>query len=150
MRICIYGAGAGGGHFAVRLAMAGHEVSVIARGKNLEAIQAKGLRLVSGDEEIVAHPVASENPIDLGPQDLVVVTVKATGLGAVAAGLKPLAGPETRILFTQNGMPWWYPLGLDASAPRMPELPSFALAESFLGTVPPEHILGGLIYSANE
>ena len=150
MRICIYGAGAGGGHFAVRLALAGHDVSVIARGKNLEVIQAKGLRLVSGDEEISARPIATEDPAELGPQDLVVVTVKATGLAAVAEGLKPLAGPETRILFTQNGMPWWYPLGLDASAPRIPELPSFALAETFLGTVSPQHILGGLIYSANE
>jgi 2-dehydropantoate 2-reductase len=149
MRICIYGAGAGGGHFGARLAHAGHDVSVIARGAHLAAIKANGLKLISGGEEIVVQPVATDDPAELQHQDLVIVTVKATALASIGAGLKPLVGPETRVLFTQNGMPWWYPLGIE-SAQRLSELPSFAMAGAFLDSVRPEHILGGLIYSANE
>jgi len=150
MRICIYGAGAGGGHFAVRLQQAGHDVSVVARGDNLAAIRADGLKLVAAGEESTAHPLASDDPADLGIQDLVIVTVKATALASVASGLTPLVGPETLVLFTQNGMPWWYPIGLAAGDAIPPRLPSFALSEQFLRTMPAESILGGLIYSANE
>lgn len=149
MRICIYGAGAGGGHFAVRLQRAEHDVSVVARGDNLAAIKANGLRLITGGEELSARPAASDDPAELGVQDLVVVTVKATALASVAAGLAPLVGPLTQVLFTQNGMPWWYPLGLPEEAPKPPPIASFGLAEAFLEIVPVERILGGLIYSAN-
>lgn len=150
MRICIYGAGAGGGHFAVRLAQAGHDVTVIARGDNLAAIRAGGLRLLSGEDDAVVHPFATDDPAQAGIQDLVIVTVKATALASIAAGLKPLVGPDTRVLFTQNGMPWWYPLGLAAPVLPPPPLASFSLAERFLDSVPAERLLGGLIYSANQ
>lgn len=149
MRVCIYGAGAGGGHFGARLAQAGHEVSLIARGPHLAAIKSGGLTLISGDEEIVTFPAATDDSSEPGHQDLVIVTVKATALASVAEGLKPLVGPETRVLFTQNGMPWWYPLGIDIEQ-RLPALPSFALSDAYLEAVRPEQILGGLIYSANE
>src|SRR5690606_4700209 len=94
MRICIYGAGAGGGHFATRLYQSGHDVSLVARGPHLEAIQKHGLKLISGDEEIISQPLATSDPSELGVQELVIVTVKAAALEGVANGLKLLVGPE--------------------------------------------------------
>jgi 2-dehydropantoate 2-reductase len=148
MRICIYGAGAGGGHFAVRLARAGHDVSVVARGDNLAAIRSRGIRLLSGDEDLVAAMQASDDAASLGVQDVVIVAVKATALASVAGGLKPLIGARTQLLFGQNGMPWWYPLGHEGPPP--PKLKLFNLARPFVESVPAERILGALVFSANE
>ncbi len=150
MRICVFGAGATGGHFAVRLARAGHDVSVVARGPHLQAILAEGLTMKTGDEEIRAPVTASEDPAQLGPQDAVIVGVKATGLEAVADSLVPLLTPETRVVFPQNGMTWWYPVGLDESLPAPPDLPVFRLRERFLCNMTPEQVVGGIIWSANE
>lgn len=146
MRICVFGAGATGGHMAVRLAAAGHEVSVVARGPHLAAIQANGLTLQAGEEEVTQRVAASDDPATLGRQDLVIVSVKATALPAVAEGLPPLLGPDTSVLFAQNGIPWWYPLGLEAA---LPPLPVFRLRDAFLQHLPAQHVLGGPIYSAN-
>src|SRR6185437_3676524 len=90
MRICIFGAGAVGSHFAVRLALAGHEVSCVMRGPHLEAVQTKGLTLRVGDAEFSARVKASDDPAALGPQDLVISTLKANALGSLVAGLPPL------------------------------------------------------------
>ena len=149
MRICIYGAGASGAHIAVRLADAGHEVSVVARGAHLEAIRQRGLSLRSGEDELTAQVRVTDRPADLGPQDVVVVTVKATALREVAAGIRPLIGPATQLVFAQNGMPWWYAHGLPADRPPPPEVPIFALAPAFLEQAPAEHVLGAIIYTAN-
>ena len=116
MRICIFGAGASGGHFAVRLARAGHDVSVIARGPHLAAIREGGLRLKTGSELLSAQVAASDTPNDLGPQDLVIVATKATALPAIAPHIAPLVGKDTLVLFPQNGMTWWYPVGLPSAA----------------------------------
>ena len=80
MRICIFGAGAVGGHFAVRLALAGHEVSCVMRGPHLEAVKANGLALRVGDVEFAADMKVSDDPAALGPQDVVISTLKATGV----------------------------------------------------------------------
>src|ERR1700688_3612213 len=80
MRICIFGAGAVGSHFAVRLALAGHNVSCVMRGPHLEAVRAKGLTLRVGETEFSARMRASDDPAALGPQDLVISTLKATAL----------------------------------------------------------------------
>src|SRR5260370_21493106 len=133
MQICVVGAGAMGGSFGARLAEAGNEVSVVARGAHLEAIKAKGLTLIAGDKRIVAKVRASDRPADLGPQDAVISTLKATGLGALAETVGPLLGPDTPVVFAQNGIPWWYGHGLAASRPAAPDLsrldPGAALAE---------------------
>ena len=143
----MYGAGAGGGHFAVKLARAGHEVSIVARGPQLDAIRQNGLQLRSGAEILEARVRASEYPSELGVQDLVIVSVKATALGDVAEKLAPLVREETPVVFPQNGIPWWYPVGLSVECPS---LPFFSLGQKFLKVIRPEQIIGGIIYSANE
>src|SRR5258708_18700589 len=95
MKICVYGAGAVGGHLAVRLARAGNEVSVVARGAQLEAIRQRGLTLILGGERLSAPVRASADPAELGPQDVVITTLKAPGLGAAADQLPALLGRDT-------------------------------------------------------
>lgn len=108
MKICIFGAGAIGGFTANLMARAGHEVSVVARGAQLAAIRDKGLTLeYEGSRETVAV-AASDDPADLGPQDAVFLSVKATALGDVVPRLAPLLGPETTVVTAQNGIPWWF------------------------------------------
>ena len=150
MRICVFGAGAIGGNFAARLANAGNEVSVLARGKHLEAIRAKGLVLIAGDRKIVARVRASDRPADLGPQDAVISTVKATGLGALAEGVGPLLGPDTPVVFAQNGIPWWYGHGLGASRPPAPDLSRLDPGGALVKAVGYERTLGGAITSPNH
>ncbi len=150
MRICIFGAGASGGHFAVKLARAGHAVSVVARGPHLAAIRSSGLTLKLKDQVLQADVTATDDPTVLGVQDAVIVTVKATGLAAVADRIAPLVGPDTVVVFPQNGMSWWYPLNLPSDKPALPRLPIFALAERFLKHMTVSQIAGGIIYSANE
>src|ERR1700712_5083422 len=108
MKICIYGAGAIGGHLAARLHRAGAEVCVVARGAHLAAIQANGLTVHAVDGVHHAPVRASADPRDLGEQDAVFVTVKAPALPAVAASIKSLLGWETPVAFVMNGIPWWY------------------------------------------
>ena len=108
MKICIYGAGAIGGLIAGRLAQAGHEVSVVARGAQLTAIRERGLRILSGDEESSVKIRADSNPSRLGPQDCVIVAVKGQSLPEVAAAIGPMIGPGTSIVTAMNGVPWWF------------------------------------------
>lgn len=108
MKVCIFGAGAVGGHLAARLADAGLDVSVIARGAHLAAIRAQGLRFIGHDKEIVAQVRASERPEELGPQDLVITAVKAHSLPEMASLLPPLLNVDTPVIYALNGIPWWY------------------------------------------
>jgi len=109
MRICIFGAGAIGGLMAAKLALKGEvDVTVIARGPHLAAMQADGLRLVSEGQEVVARPRCVATAAEAGPQDYVVVTLKAHSLPAAAQQMQPLIGPETAIVSAVNGVPWWY------------------------------------------
>ncbi len=121
MRICIFGAGAVGSHFAVRLALSGHDVSCVMRGPHLEAVRAKGLTLRVGDAAFPATIKASDDPAELGPQDVVISTLKANSLASLVAGLPPLLRDHTAVVFAQNGIPWWYDIGLGSEAP-LPEL----------------------------
>lgn len=149
MKCCIVGAGATGGHLGVKLALAGHEVSVLARGATLAAIRQNGLALEQ-DGTLHAQVRASDDPRELGPQQLVFVTTKATALAEIAPQLPPLVDAATSVAFLQNGMAWWYPLGLPAGKPQPPQLPVFALAGAFLGCLRADQVIGGILYSANE
>src|SRR5215831_9293363 len=108
MKICIYGAGAVGGLLAAWLSRAGHDVSVVARGKHLTAIQKDGLKVVSGDKTEAFQIKAENDPKQLGPQDYVIVAVKAQSLGEVAVAIAPLLGPDTSVVTAMNGVPWWF------------------------------------------
>jgi 2-dehydropantoate 2-reductase len=108
MKICIYGAGAVGGLVAGRLAQAGHDVSVVARGAQLTAIRERGLRIRFDQKETVANVRADADPAKLGPQDCVFVAVKGQNLPEVAAGIGPLLGKDTSIVTAMNGVPWWF------------------------------------------
>jgi 2-dehydropantoate 2-reductase len=150
MRICIFGAGAVGSHFAVRLALAGHDVSCVMRGPHLEAVKAKGLTLRVGDAEFPAKVKASDDPAALGPQDLVVSTLKANALPSLAAGLPPLLRDDTAVAFAQNGIPWWYDIGLSSYHPPPPDLSFLDPGGRLRAVVSRERIIGGVIFSANE
>jgi 2-dehydropantoate 2-reductase len=108
MRICVVGAGAIGGLLAAKLARAGEAVSVVARGAQLAAIRSQGLTLIEAREAFTERVAASDRIAELGPQDLLVLAVKAHQLAAVARDLAPALGPNTRLLTAQNGVPWWY------------------------------------------
>jgi 2-dehydropantoate 2-reductase len=150
MRICIFGAGAVGSHFAVRLAQAGHDVSCVMRGAHLAAVKARGLTLRVGQAETNAKVKASDDPSALGPQDLVISTLKATGIASLATGLKPLLGTETPVIFAQNGIPWWYDIGLPSGHPATPDLAFLDPGGALRAAVPKERIIGGVIFSSNE
>jgi 2-dehydropantoate 2-reductase len=149
MRICIFGAGAVGSHFAVKLALAGHDVSCAIRGPHLEAVKAKGVTLRVGDASFNAKVKASDNPADLGPQDLVISTLKATSVASLATGLRPLLRDDTPVVFAQNGIPWWYDIGLPADH-RAPDLAFLDASGRLRAAVPKERIIGGVIFSSNE
>jgi 2-dehydropantoate 2-reductase len=109
MKLCIFGAGAIGGLMAAKLAAKGDvEVTVIARGPHLESMQRDGLRLVSEGQETVVRPRCVASAEEAGPQDYVLVTLKAHSLPGAARQMQPLLGPETAIVSAVNGIPWWY------------------------------------------
>jgi 2-dehydropantoate 2-reductase len=150
MRICIFGAGAVGSHLAVRLARAGNEVSCVMRGPHLAAVQKNGLTLRVGTDEFKADVKASDNPADLGPQDFVISTLKATAVAALATGVKPLLMEDTAVVFAQNGIPWWYDIGLPAGHPATPDLAFLDPYGALRAAIPRERIVGGVICSSNE
>src|ERR1051326_1804011 len=147
MRAWVYGAGAIGGHLAVRLAKGGADVSVIARGPHLAAIQANGLEVhaIDGVHKVKVH--ATDDPRTVGPVDAVFVTVKAPALPAVAAGIGPLLKPDTAVPFVMNGIPWWYFLHLGGPHEGR-KLPRIDPDDVLLKVVGPERAVGGLVYSA--
>lgn len=140
MKICVFGAGAVGGHLAAKLSAAGEDVSVVARGAHLQAIRDQGITLLHGEQTIAGRVRASDRPEELGAQDFVFVTLKANMLAAFADGAAALLGPQTAVVFVQNGIPWWY-------AKELPRLdPGGRLAR----VIAPERVIGGVAYSANE
>lgn len=149
MKVCVYGTGAVGGALAGRLFKGGAEVSAVARGAMLEAIRKNGLSVRTTLEEIKAEIRASEDPAVLGPQDAVIVTVKAPALPAVAAGIGPLLGPRTIVVFAMNGIPWWYFLrhGGEHEGRRLERIdPGDALRKA-IGI---ERVVGGVVYCGSE
>ena len=108
MKICVFGAGAIGGFIGAKLALAGAEVTFIARGPHLEAMRKNGIKLISDGQTHIAHPRCTSDAAEAGPQDVVIVTLKAHSLPAAAPAIEKLLGPETAILTAMNGVPYWY------------------------------------------
>ena len=150
MKICVFGAGAIGGYMGVKLAQAGADVSLVARGPHLAAMQANGLKLIEeGGVETVVQVTASDNPADLGVQDYVIVTLKAHSVQPVVDKMKPLIGPNTTIVSGVNGVPWWYfhKLGGDLEGTRLESVdPGNAQWDGF----GPDQVLGCVVYPAAE
>jgi 2-dehydropantoate 2-reductase len=148
MRICVYGAGAIGGHLAVRYSRGGAEVSVLARGPHLAAIQRDGLTVHTSAGELHARVRASDDPAALGVQDAVVVTVKAPALPAVAAGIAPLLRADTPVAFVMNGIPWWYfhKLPGPLEGRRLPRIDPDDVLWCAVG---PQRAIGGVVYAAS-
>jgi 2-dehydropantoate 2-reductase len=148
-KVCVVGAGAIGGFLAATLALAGHDVTAVARGSHLEAIRRHGLTLVrpDGGKSIASRLRAVERLTDAGKQDVVLLTVKAHHLEPIARNLPALLGPKTTIVTLQNGIPWWYfqkhggPLeGRNVKAVD----PDGILAAS----IPVERLIGSVVYVA--
>ena len=151
MRFAVVGAGAIGGYLGARLALAGHEVVLIARNRNLEAIRAGGFKLIEEDgRERVARAVRAEPRMaDAGPQDAVLLTVKAHQVHELLPDLRALFGPQTMLVTMINGVPWWYfqRLGGPWEGRRLDSVdPGGVLADA----IEPERIVGGVVYPAAE
>jgi 2-dehydropantoate 2-reductase len=146
----VFGAGAIGGYAGARLAMAGEaEVSLVARGAHLAAMRERGLTLKQAGETHVVHPRVTGDPHELGPQDYIILTLKAHGLAAVIDQLQPLLGPDTAILFAQNGIPWWYFHGSGGpfEGTRLETVDPGGVIWNRLG---PERALGAVVWQAAE
>jgi len=145
MKICVFGAGAVGGLLAAWLARSGHEVSVVARGKQLDAIRRGGLRVRSKGQTESFRVKADCDPAKLGPQDYVLVAVKAQSLAEVAAGVSPLLGKDTSVVTAMNGVPWWFFHGMKSEDARLESLdPGGRLSRA----IPTERIVGCVIHLA--
>lgn len=140
-RICIYGLGAIGGLFAARLAAGGCTVAAIARGATRDAVNGTGLRWTEGGRERTVSVRATDDPRELGPQDLVILSVKTTALPEVAIRIAPLIGPSTTVLSAMNGIPWWFLHGL-GRAPGVLSLARVDPAGAVSKAVPPAHVVG--------
>ena len=151
MKICIFGAGAIGGYMAAKLAAAGAaEVSVVARGPHLAAMQGKGLTLIEEGQEPVTVPVrACADPAELGPQDYVIVTLKAHSVPPVVGAMQPLIGEHTTIVSGVNGVPWWYfhKIGGPFEGTRLQSVDPGNVQWDGFG---PDRVLGCVVYPAAE
>lgn len=147
MKVCIFGAGAIGGWLGVKLARAGCELSAVARGATLQAVQSQGLRLQQAGETISVSVKASAKPADLGPQDLVIVAVKAPAMAQVAKTIAPLLGPQTIVLTAMNGVPWWFFEGFGGRYAGT-QLKAVDPGGSIAKAVPARHIIGCVVHAS--
>jgi 2-dehydropantoate 2-reductase len=149
MRICIYGAGAIGAWLGVELTNAGEDVTLIARGPHLEAMQKNGVKLLIDGEERIAHPRCVEDPAEAGKQDYVIIALKAHSLAGIADKIKPLLGPNTAVVTGVNGIPWWYFYKLEGEFENH-TLESVDPGGRFWNAVGPERAIGFVVYPAAE
>ncbi len=148
-KICIYGAGAIGGYLAAKLAATDAQVSLVARGPHLQAMRDTGLTLIEGGERQNFAVTAAEDPAELGPQDTVIVTLKAHSVPAIVQPLQHLLGPQTAVVFAVNGMPWWYFHGLDGPFEGH-HLESVDPGGTIWDGIGPERAIGCVVYPAAE
>jgi 2-dehydropantoate 2-reductase len=149
VRIVIAGAGAIGGYLGARLAQAGADVVLFARGPHLQAMKTRGVRVISPDGDFEVRPAVADDLSAIGPADVVVLGVKAHGLTALAPQLRPLFGPDTVVVSTQNGIPWWYFQGIggELEGLRLERIdPGGVVATA----IEPRRVVGSLAYFATE
>lgn len=146
MKICIVGAGAIGGVLGIRLAEAGHDVSLLARGAHLAALRENGAKLIDHRGETLVRVAASDDPADFGPQDYVVITLKTPSLPAVVPKLSPLLEDDTAVVSAMNGIPWWFCQHLDGPL-KGRQLQSIDPDGALAAALPPERIIGGVVHA---
>lgn len=149
MRFLIAGAGAIGGYLGARLARAGEDVTLFARGPHLRSMQENGLRVVSPDGDFVVRPRLIGALEEAGPVDAIFLTVKAHSLTQLAPAIRPLLGDNVTVVSTQNGIPWWYfQIGAgEFSNLRLERVdPGGVIADA----IPPRHVVGSLVYFATD
>lgn len=149
MKICIYGAGAIGAYLGARLIEAGCEVTLIARGPHLQAMRENGLTLQTGDEQQTLQVNCTDNPAEVGPQDYVVVTLKAHSVAPIVEQILPLLGPDTPVVTAQNGVLWWYFHGLPGPWENH-QLDTADTDGLIWKTLGPERAIGCVVYPSCE
>lgn len=149
MRICIFGAGAIGGYLGAKLAQAGVDVGIVARGPHLEAIRRKGLTLIENGTTTEHRVRASADARDFGPQDYVILTLKAHSVPAIVGDLAPLLEPATTVVSGVNGIPWWYfhKIGGPLEGTRLASVDPGDVQWNGIG---PDRVLGCVVYPAAE
>ena len=148
-RIAVYGAGAIGGFIGSQLALAGVDVTLIARGPHLAAMQSGGVKVLSGGQERVAWPRCTADPAEAGPQDFLFVTLKAPSVLAILDQMQPLLGAETAVVWAVNGFPWWYFYRLEGPW-RDTRLTSIDSEGAQWRAIGPQRIIGCVVYPAAE
>ena len=149
MKVCIFGSGATGGYMGVELARAGAEVSLVARGAHLQAIRENGLKLLIGEEERVAHAPATDDPKELGPQDYVIIALKAHSIPGAVESIAPLLGNDTAVVTASNGIPYWY-FHQHGGALQNSVLQSVDPDGKQWRFLKPERAIGCIVYPATE
>ena len=150
MKVCVFGAGAIGGYVAAKLATSGNaEVSCVARGPHLAAMKANGLTLRSEGQTVVTHPRCTDDARELGPQDYVLIAVKAHSLPAAAPSIRHLLGERTALVPAINGVPWWY--FYKSGGPwENARLQSVDPGGQLWDLLPPSRAIGCIVYPATE
>ncbi|NGZ84525.1 2-dehydropantoate 2-reductase [Duganella aceris] len=151
MKIAIVGAGAIGGLVGARLALAGEQVTFLVRGANLVAIRNKGIKLIAqdGSEQVAADVAATDDYAEPGPQDLVILALKAHQVAAVAEQLPLLFGPETCVVTMQNGIPYWY-FHRHGGELEGRQVRSVDADGRLTQLIPPQRVIGCVVYPASE
>lgn len=149
MKIAIYGAGAIGGLMGAHLARAGEEVTLIARGPHLAAMQAKGLVVDHDGGEFTVRPRAVERPEDAGIQDYIVIALKAQSVPLLADKLAPMMGSQTAVVMAVNGVPWWYFYGIEGPL-KDTRLASVDPGDRQWNFIGPERVIGCVVHPAAE
>ena len=151
MKIAIIGAGAIGGYVGVKLALAGEDVTFMVRGANLSAIREKGMKLImhDGSEHVAANVKASSDYAATGPQDIVILAMKAHQLDSVADDVPKLFGPDTVVVPMQNGIPYWY-FHKHGGALQGSQVRSVDPTGIILKNIPPQRVIGCVVYPASE
>jgi 2-dehydropantoate 2-reductase len=149
VKFVIAGAGAIGGYLGARLARAGADVVLFARGPHLKAMQERGLRVLSPDGDFEVRPQVTGDLLTIGSADVVFLGVKAHGLTALAPALQPLFGPDTVVVSTQNGIPWWYFQGVGGELDGL-RLERVDPGGTIAAAIEPRRIVGSLAYFSTD
>ena len=149
MKFLIAGAGAIGAYIGARMARAGLDVTLFARGPHLRAMQAHGVRVISVDGDFEAHPKIAATLEEVGPVDVVFLGVKAHGLPSLAPHLKSVLGPDTTVVSTQNGVPWWFFQGFGGrwEGTRLERVDPGGVVSAAIES---RRVVGSLVYFATE